>query len=108
MDTSQGHVHKFAPREWPFASPSNTTAFTNDRVAHEGHPVLLISHDEEGDWQLLCGSEDPGKCLIVCLGCAFERDRTVGLVADLPVGWKAWRDSVNDPWHREPWNREPA
>ena len=101
-DTVSGHTHQFAPRSWPFGDASNTVAFTNHRVLREGHPVLLVSHDHDGDWQFLCGGEDPGECLIVCLGCAFENDRTVGLVADLPIGWRAWRDSVNDCWHREP------
>jgi len=106
METISNHVHKFEPKVWPFAEPSNAVAYTSQRVLKENHPVLLVSHDEDGDWQFLCGSEDPGKCLIICLGCAFERDRTVGLVADLPVGWKAWRNSIDEPWHRELWVRE--
>lgn len=103
METVSNHTHEFAPSVWPFAEPSNAVAFTNQRVLHEGHAVLMVSHDQDGDWQFLCGSEDPGDCLIICLGCAFEHDRTVGLVADLPVGWYAWRESTGDGWSREPW-----
>jgi len=101
------HVHRFEPKEWPFQEASNTVAFTNHRVLRENHPVLLVSHDHEGDWQFLCGGEDPGECLIVCLGCAFENDKTVGLVADLPAGWIAWRSSVTERWQREPREEEP-
>lgn len=107
METVSNHTHEFAPTNWPFDAPTNAVAFTNQRVLREDHPVLLVSHDHDGDWQFLCGNEDPGECLIVCLGCAFERDRTVGLVADLPVGWRAWRDSVDDRWHREPREVDP-
>lgn len=104
-DTISGHTHQFASNDWPFADASNTVAFTSARVLTDDRPMLLVSHDQDGDWQFLCGSEDSGECVIVCLGCAFERDRTVGLVADLPIGWQAWRDSVSDRWHRE--LREP-
>ena len=102
METVSNHTHLFAPIDWPFEAPTNAVAYTNQRVLREDYLVLLVSHDNDGDWQFLCGSDDPGACLIVCLACAFERDRTVGLVADLPVGWQAWRESVNDHWHRAP------
>jgi len=106
MDTVANHVHVFEPQEWPFTEPSNAVAFTNQRVLRENHPVLTVFHDHDGEWQFMCGSEDPGECLIICLGCAYERDKTVGIVADLPSGWLAWRETVNDRWHREPYEQE--
>jgi hypothetical protein len=69
----------------------------------QGHPVLAVSHDEDGDWQFLCGttlrSED---CKLVCLGCAFQRDFSLAEIADLPRGWQAVRDHVGGPWERLP------
>ena len=95
------HFHRFLENEWPFSDAVNTAAFTTKRVVHENHPVLEIKHDLDGDWQILCGTTHSKKnLLIICLGCAFENDRTIGEVADLPLGWKAWRESVDSPWQR--------
>jgi hypothetical protein len=95
------HFHKFLENEWPFQDAVNTAAFTTTHVVNDDYPVLLIRHEEDGDWQLLCGTTERKKdCLIICLGCAFEKDRTIGEVADLPLGWKAWRTSIGSPWER--------
>ena len=95
------HFHKFLENEWPFQEAVNTAAFTTSRVFNENDPVLLVIHDQDGDWQLLCGATTNKKDrLIVCLGCAFEKDRSIGEVADLPLGWKAWRTSRDSPWER--------
>ena len=102
MKTVTNHTHSFAPDEWPFTVPSNSVAFTNTRVLRENHPILLVSHDSDGDWQFLCGADEPGECLLICLGCAYQRDVTVSAVADLPIGWRAWRASAENPWQRGP------
>jgi hypothetical protein len=100
MDT---HPHSFATTDWPFDDPPNVTAISTRPVIEDAHPVLLVTHDEDGDWQILCGTtNEPPDGRIVCLGCAFERDRSIGQLADLPRGWRAWRDSATGPWHREP------
>ena len=101
------HSHNFPESDWPFADPVNTTAFTTTRVLHDGFPVLLVSHDHDCDWQFLCDTtNDTADCLIVCLGCAYQRDTSVGELADMPAGWQARRDSATDPWERNP--SEPA
>jgi hypothetical protein len=97
------HTHSFAPSEWPFADPINTLVITTKHVLNDGHPILLVTHDDDGDWQVLCGTtNDPADGLVVCLGCAYERDTSIGQLSDLPRGWSAWRDSPRDPWRREP------
>ena len=89
--------------KWPFEDPTNRTVFTTTRVVYENYPVLLVTHDEDGDWQILCGTTGEAEhCVVASLGCAFERDHSIGELADLPLGWRAWRDSVNGPWEREP------
>lgn len=102
------HRHDFPDTEWPFDEPVNAAALTTTRVAREGHPVLLVTHDLEGDWQVLCGTtNNPEDALIVCLGCAYQRDRSIGQLADLPPGWRAYRESVDQPWTREEKEPEP-
>ena len=101
MAVPETHTHRFDPSEWPFADPMNTTAFSTSRVFGDNFPILLVTHDVEGDWQILCGTtNDPADALVVCLGCAYERDRTIGALADLPRGWMAWRDTADAPWIR--------
>lgn len=92
-----------APSEWPFADPVNALAITTKRVLYEGHPVLLVTHDDDGDWQILCGTtNDPADGLVVCLGDMYEKERSLGQLCDLPRGWRAWRDSPTGSWTREP------
>jgi hypothetical protein len=96
------HKHEFDQSDWPFTDPVNTSAITTVPVARENHPILLVTHDEDGYWQVLCGTtNDPKEGLIICLGCAFQKDRSIGQLADLPLGWRAWRKSVDHPWERE-------
>jgi hypothetical protein len=97
------HHHNFSAGEWPFTEPHNVAVFSTTRVIRENYPILLVSHDDDGEWQFLCGTTNDSKdCLIVCLGCAFERDRSIGELADLPEGWQAWRDNPQSPWQRGP------
>jgi hypothetical protein len=101
MNTVAEHSHSFPQSEWPFSEPTNTMAFTTNRVLQDGYPILLVTHDQDGDWQFMCTTtNDSADGLIVCLGCAYQRDNTVGEVADLPNGWQAWRDYVGGPWVR--------
>jgi hypothetical protein len=90
-------------RSWPFEEGKNRAAFTTRPVIHEGHPILLVSHDEDGDWHFLFGTTDrPEDVLVVSLGEIVDRDPTIGELADLPEGWRATRPDDRAPWLREP------
>jgi len=94
------HTHVFAA--WPFSEATNTITYCTAKVARERFPVLQVSHDWDGDWQFLdATSEQPGECVLLCLGCVFERDSSLSQIADLPVGWSAWRSSLGAHWVRE-------
>lgn len=69
-----------------------------------GAPILMVTHDEDdGGWQFLCGTtNDPDEGCIVHLEEIVVMDPTVTSVADLPLGWLAFRNSVGSEWHREP------
>jgi hypothetical protein len=69
-----------------------------------GAPILLVSHDaDDGGWQFLCGAtNDPASGRIVHLREIVARDPTINEIADLAVGWVAFRDMVGDSWTREP------
>ncbi len=102
MDTVSQHQHSFPESEWPFSDPTNVVAISTVRVFRENYPILRVSHDEDGDWQVLCDTTVETKdAIVVCLGCAYQRDKTIGELSDLPMGCMAWRDYIGGPWHRE-------
>ncbi len=69
-----------------------------------GAPILLVSHDEDdGGWQFTCGTtNEPADGRIVHLEEIVTMDPTVAAVADLPLGWVAFRSAVGGDWNREP------
>jgi hypothetical protein len=89
--------------DWPFEDPPNMAVITTVKVL-EGYPVLLVTHDEDdGGWQFLCGTtndSDDGR--VVGLREMVRKDVSLKELADLPLGWRAWRSSTADPWRREP------
>src|SRR5262245_46472671 len=102
MDTVEAHEHDFPRSEWPFADPENVVAISTVQVFRQRLPILRVSHDHDGDWQVLCGTtQDTKDAIVVCLGCAYQRDKTIAELADLPRGWTAWREYVGGPWKRE-------
>jgi hypothetical protein len=102
MNTVEPHNHDFPNSEWPFPVPENVVAISTVQVFRQGFPILRVSHDYDGDWQVLCGTTtDVKDAMVVCLGCAYQRDKTIAQLSDLPRGWTAWRDYVGAPWQRE-------
>jgi len=91
-------------RPWPFDQPRNCAAFSLRQIVKEGAPVLLVTHDEDDHgWQFLDGSDSPSEsdAMVVCMSHIVESDPSLFELADLPPGWSAWRQSVNDQWVRE-------
>ncbi len=87
--------------DWPFHEGKNRAAFTTSRVLEDSHPILLVSHDAEGDWQFLCGTTNrPADGKIVCLSTIVDLHPSVVELADLPVGWQAVRSTSSDSWRR--------
>jgi hypothetical protein len=99
--TVAAHTHRFGDADWPFADPPNTVSFTTVGVLKGERPIREVYHDDDGDWQFLCGTTQATEDLrIVCMGCAFEREPALRALADLPCGWMAIRDSDDTPWQR--------
>lgn len=91
-----------------FDSP-NGLVITTRQVMEQGWPLLLVTHDAEepGGWQFLNGSgdtDDPANGIHVHVEHVIERDPSVTELADLPPGWRAWRESEDAPWVREPYD----
>jgi len=107
MSEVSNHRHSFLPASWPFESSESAAAFTTVRLWNLKLPVLRAFHCSNGDWQFLNGDiADDDECLMVCLGCMFERDVSIGILGDLPPGWSASRISVGAAWESEPFDEE--
>lgn len=93
------HAHEFS--DWPFPCLVNTITYSTAKVVHDRFPVLRVTHDVDGDWQFLdATTEDPGECVLLCLGCVLERDSTLSQISDLPFGWSAYRSEIGGDWER--------
>ena len=89
--------------DWPFDQTPNTAAITV-RAVLEGAPILRVSHDADDEgWQFLDGQpvrDENGR--VIGMRTALQLDPSLRSIADLPVGWIAWRSSPSDVWVREP------
>ena len=69
-------------------------------------PVMRVFHDHDGDWQFHgAGESSPDSGVLSCFHCIVKRDGSLMKLADLPVGWAAWRDDLQGEWHREAYQR---
>jgi hypothetical protein len=86
----------------PFDQPQNCAAFVTREVMDREEPILLVYHDaDDHGWQFIGSSDgtvENGR--IILLSEAVALDPSVFQLADLPVGWHAWRDSPEGPWVR--------
>jgi len=63
------------------------------------YPVMAVLLDDDGDWQVLCGqTNDPAEGMLVCLGCAYEKNPEIGQFSDLKPGYEAWRETIESDW----------
>jgi len=81
-------------------------AITTRQVLHEQWPILLVTHDaDDGAWQFVNGhgdTDDTDSALVVGIESVSALDPTILELSDLPMGWRAWRASVDGDWRREP------
>ena len=88
-------------RAWPFCESKSLGVYATKYVVEDGHEVLRVSHDVDGDWQFLCGkTTDSADARLVCLEEIVERHPSVLPLADLPIGWHAEREAADQPWVR--------
>jgi len=88
--------------DWPFTETENVAVITTSRVVQEGRAILLVIHDEDGEWQFLDGGEVRAEDgMVVSLGNIVRRDNSLTSLANLRVGWQAWRENIHSSWNRE-------
>jgi hypothetical protein len=95
--------------DWPFPDPPTCVARTLRQIAQDGEGIHCVTHDaEDGCWQFL-GIHYPHEkdAVMVSLEEMTILDPAILTLADLPLGWFAWRDKPADPWQRadnRPWH----
>lgn len=89
--------------DWPFSDPRDFACLSLKSILEDGLPILLVSHDSDGTWQFLTGDDvKMPDARVVGLGEVYDLDPTIAGVADLPIDWEAWRETVDAPWERGP------
>lgn len=87
-------------KEFKFNDAENKAVFTCNHVLDQKKPILYVSHDNDGDWQFLCGksdhSEENGK--IISLKEAVEMDGTLNFLFEMPIGVGAERKIIGGKW----------
>jgi hypothetical protein len=89
---------------WPFSDVPNTAVIANRKIVTLGEWIAYVTHDlDDGMWQFHTSDPEPPSeedAMIVSLGNVFQLDSTISELANLPVGWHAWRVSREAPWQR--------
>ena len=88
---------------WPFDQPRDCAVLTTREVIESGEPILRVIHDsDDHGWQFIGSSDGTWEnSRMIALDEAVALDSSLLQLADLPIGWRAVRDSVDDEWRRE-------
>lgn len=89
--------------EWPFGDSPESLAYTLSGIMDGKTAIRLVYHDADDEsWQFLDdGSPIPDSAgLAVDLADVVNLDPSVRELADLPVGWFAWRQTSESQWQR--------
>lgn len=89
------YIQKVIPENYS----SGCVAFTCCHILEDNKPILYVKHDDDGDWQFLCGEEhltQDGR--IIDFDEAIDLDPTISKVSDLKCGQTAVRESKDSEW----------
>lgn len=82
-----------------FSEPKNTACISCKHIFHEGADILRATHDEDGDWQFLCGGEhSESDAMVVGMGEVAKQDPSVNALCEMPTGVGAFRDAADAEW----------
>jgi len=86
---------------WPFSDPPNVGVFTT-RIVIAGEPICFACRDwEDCAWTFLPRRVTEQKdAMVVGLKEIYDRDQSIGALADLRAGWMASRSDRDSPWMR--------
>ncbi|MEV5028014.1 hypothetical protein MRBLPE1_003634 [Paenibacillus sp. LPE1-1-1.1] len=90
-------------RSWPFEDPENAAVITTHKIMKRQSPILYVSHDDDDRmWQFLDGGDvSETEARILGLKEVIDIDPSLIQLADLPMGWVAWRETKFNQWISE-------
>ena len=76
---------------------------TTKKIMNKESSILFVSHDEDdGMWEFLDGNDvNEKEAVIVSLFEIVQIDMTINQIADLPLGWIAYRENVHNKWNKQ-------
>lgn len=89
--------------DWKFMDSPNVAVIADKKVLNDDGWIAYVCHDlEDGAWQFHSADSEvcEGDACIVSLLSIVQRDPAIISLADLPLGWHAWRESKASPWQR--------
>ena len=86
--------------EFKFNEPENTTVFTCKHITENNNPILLVTHDDDGYWQFLCGQEEHSEAdaKVISLKEAVQIDNSLNDLFEMPKGYGAERTTQDENW----------
>ncbi|WP_394848661.1 hypothetical protein LZC95_14530 [Pendulispora brunnea] len=87
-----------------FPEERNLRIFTCDNVVQGRIDARNVFHQDDGDWQFLCGGDHgedgdvEDRIHIACLECTVARDPTLNAISKMPRGHHAVRKGRGEPW----------
>jgi len=82
-----------------FDDNKNLAVFSTTNVMKKKKLIVHVSHDEEGDWQFFAKEAPLSKnAMLIGLSQVLELDDTLLELENLPVGFRADRNTKEDPW----------
>ncbi len=76
----------------------NQAVYTLKQI-FQGAPILLVVHDEDGEWQFLTGEMvTEADMMLVSLADVLKRDASLKQVLDIPLGSSATRVKEGSSW----------
>lgn len=89
---------------WPFSAQPNVVTYAHRTIADREKPILIFGQYPDGAFCAYTGEDvvdADHEIICVCLSHIVEIEPSVMILADLPVGWWAVRESPDSPWIRE-------
>ncbi|MDZ4779868.1 MAG: hypothetical protein SGJ19_06425 [Planctomycetia bacterium] len=89
--------------KWPFGDSENTAVFTSKKILDGADWVYYVTHDaDDGAWQFHphSGPTPEAEAAVASFKSMLGIDDSIRALANLPLGWHAWRKSKSSPWTR--------
>jgi hypothetical protein len=89
--------------EWRFSDPPNVAVIVDRMIVQGEDWIAHVSHDaDDGAWQFHGNSLIATEADVILIGLrnATQLDPTIAELGDLPLGWRAWRETRTAKWQR--------